>query len=338
MGFRSADTDFDGLVYGLGAGLGDALKATCPFMVAYGLKNRDWMATIAATAVFIVFTGYSFTAAVGFAAEHRNTKAAESASAIETHADTRDAQKRVKARLDLLGTARASGEVKADIAAQLKVQTGPRNRTVGEISQDCTLNRLATREACAAIAVLKSELARSEEGERLAAQLFDLNKVLEKRGGEGAKLTSDAQVDVLRRLGRVVQAQLSDKDVGFILAILLALFIELGSGLGLFIATTPWRTTQAVTGIPRESTQQAKSGAVDLYVLDRLEPDPQGEVRFTDLYASYVAWCKGMNARPQSRSSFKSQFSDIAREVGMRNRLRNGQELYQQVRLIKEAL
>jgi hypothetical protein len=70
-----------------------------------------------------------------------------------------------------------------------------------------------------------------------------------KRAFGPAPLTADAQTDALTFLGQLLHLLPKDtqqtdkgKEAGFGLALLMAIFIELGSGLGLYIATTPWRS------------------------------------------------------------------------------------------------
>ena len=74
MAYRSADTEFDAWLYGIVAGAADCIKAMMPFAIAWGLRKRDRIAVVAGAAVFGIFTLYSFSSAVGFAAQHRNRK------------------------------------------------------------------------------------------------------------------------------------------------------------------------------------------------------------------------------------------------------------------------
>lgn len=330
MGYRSADTAFDGYVYGIGAACGDALKAISPFMAFYGLKNRDWLAVLAATAIYVVFTGYSFFAALGFAAEHRTTKAAATLTGIENRQNLRQALARDNEALDLIGNQRSSSEVEAAIVSEAKKTVGPRNRTVEQISNKCTLNREATREACRTIASLGEELARAGKREALLASNLANRKLLADFDKGSAADSPDPQVDAVKKVVGVIKTY-DSKEIGFGLSLLLALFIELGSGLGLFVATTPWRARDAKAQDPEREMR----GPVDVYVLDTLEPDPRSEIRMTDLYASYRNWCRARHMTPHPRPDFKREFTDIAREVGMRNLLRGGQEHFQQVRLGK---
>lgn len=336
MGYRSADTQFDGYVYGLGAGLGDALKAISPFMAFYGLKHRDWLVVTAASAIYLVFTGYSFFAALGFAAEHRTSKAAITLNAIETRKDLRTAMARDESALEAMGPVRSSLVIEAAISKEVKKPVGPRNRTVEQISANCTLNREATRESCKTIAALAEEMALAQQREALVAAVDEARTKLAAQAGASSSESADPQVDAVRRVVRVLK-DYDNQSVGFGLSVLLALFIELGSGLGLFVSTTPWRHADKIASPEPPNEAGVRTGKVEVYVLDHLEPDPQGEVRMSELYASYQKWCWGRGYIAHSKVEFRRQFADIAREVGMRSLRRNGQDHFQQLRLVKEA-
>jgi hypothetical protein len=174
MGFTSADNATDGTVYGILAAAGDGLKALAPFIAACGWKHRDWLATLAAVMVFVVFTAYSFTSALGFSSQHRAAKEGAAAGAIERHQDVRDQLRRDNARLDALGPQRSSGEVSQAIANQLRTPVGTGRWTVDQVSEGCAKNKAATKDACAKIAVLREEAVRAEEAEQLTVEVKSL--------------------------------------------------------------------------------------------------------------------------------------------------------------------
>lgn len=168
VGYRTADTEFDGWVYGLDAGMADALKAIAPFVAFWGWRNRDVLAVAASGMVFTTFTAYSFSAALGFAAHHRVVKQVEDSGAFEKRKDTRGEYDRIETRLRALGVQRSEGEIEKATAAILAKVVGDRGRTVNQISSNYTLIRKDTREACAEIATLAEETERSRDYTRLA--------------------------------------------------------------------------------------------------------------------------------------------------------------------------
>ncbi|WP_414462360.1 hypothetical protein [Hyphomicrobium sp. DY-1] len=335
MGYRSADTEFDGLVYGIGAGLGDGLKAISPFMGFWGLRQRDWLAVVWSCVLFSVLTAYSFTAALGFAADHRAAKAAVMLGDIERHEDARKELDRVNARLDQLGAVRTPEEVASAIDALLKKPVG--RWTVRDVSSKCTLNRISTRVACAEVLKLEGELARAREAVQLGQQAEGLRRELSK--DTGVNSSADPQVDALKHAADVVRMKVSKDDIGFVLSFLLAMFVELGSGIGLYVSTTPWRGKEKK---PNQADEKAAAGAavklkpfgeVETYALEQLDVDERGEVPIGEIYLDYLVWCRVKDFMAYGRVEFGKKFAELARDAGMRHLLRNRSEVYQQVKL-----
>jgi hypothetical protein len=337
MGYRSADTDIDGWAYGLAAGMGDGLKAIAPFVMYWGWKRRDWLAVLAAAAVFVVITGYSLTAALGFAELHRGAKQGERRSAIERHDDLRKESKRTEARLAQLGPQRGEGEVEKAMAALLAGLSADKVRTVDQVSKGCTLNRLDARTACAELAKLAEERERAREQVRLETSLRDTRRKIDAME-TGSGSSDDPQVDVLTRVAALLGREPERKDVQFALSLLVALLVELGSGLGIYVSTTPWRGN--VGGAAGGTTARRKvylgrgwrswrrvaepgprggkvRGAVDSYAMERVEPREDGELTLEDLFADYVVWCRCRGEHADGADVFARQILALAAEVGI---------------------
>lgn len=328
MGYRSADTEFDGLVYGAGAGLGDALKAISPFMLHIGLRNRDWLAAGAAALIFSVFSVYSFTAALGFAADHRASKAGVAQGAIDTRKDARAEKARLDARLLLLGPQRPSKEISSQIEAVYREPAYRGGKSVAQVSAHCTLMRTSTQERCANIGKLIAELARAEEAERLSEQANALRIELASHGA--VVQSADAQVNALRWMAVKVSRAVAPEDIGLGLSVLLALFVELGSGLGLYVSTTPWR---ARTGGAAAGSKEQRLGHVEGFVVERLEPHEDGSVTIALLFAAYATWCGEKGLVPYARRDFQQRFGKLADEAGMRVQVRNRTQVFSGIRL-----
>lgn len=330
MGYRMADTDLDGWVYGTGAGAGDILKALAPFMMAWGYRQRDALAVAAAMVIFSVMTCYSFTAALGFAAQHRANKTSVASGSIERHGLLSARLKTVNEALAQLGPVRSPGEVQGAIDAEYAKPVGDRFRTVASASERCTVYLTVTRSACTTIAALGLELARAQEGERLRREQREITDKLADAGP--APTSADPQVDVMARAATLANTPWAKDDISFALTILLALFVELGSGMGLYMVTTPWRAKAEPK--PASRKQESHDAKLDSYFIERLEPCPDSEIVFGDLYKDYLTWCRGRGQEPQSRKDFEERFGDVAREIGLRHLRRNRSSVYQDVRLI----
>lgn len=335
MGFRSADGELDGKLYGAGAGLGDCLKAVAPFMLSWGIRHGDVLAALSAGALFAVCTGYSFVSALGFAAEQRAGKASMAQGEIDTYQDLRAERARLEERLRFLGEQRTGREVQQAIEAVFSRPAWNGGQTVRAVSEACTLNRKATRSACEEVATLQEEKARADEADAVRAKLEGVAVRLQLRDGISAGRSSDAQLEALADLAAMLTDVVTKEHVGLGLSLMMALFLELGSGLGLYMVTTPWRTRaqaagEAVTG---NASKQKRLGHVDGFMLACVEPG-EGAVSIETVHAHYVRWCGEAGFVPYGAGEFAKRFVVLAAEVGLECTTRGGLPLYRNVRLV----
>lgn len=328
MGYTSADNPADAAIYGSLAAAGDGLKAMAPFAAAYAWKGRQGLALIASVTVFAVFTAYSFTSTLGFSSQHRARKEGTIAAAMERHDDARAQIERDRKRLDALGPQRPGAEVEQAIANLLKSPVGSWRRTVEQVSEGCARNRPLTRGACARIASLKEERLRSEEAERLAAEV----KALAGRGKDAPVLRSaDPQTEALAFLGRSFHllkpttdkaaTDAQESRTGYALAILMAVFIELGSGLGLFVATTPWRQSATKTE-PREPPPPslpaiANGPPIEAFAAERLQHKHGHVLHLAVAFEAYKEWCELRNRPMSGRTRFERGLLKLAKELNL---------------------
>jgi hypothetical protein len=335
MGFRSADTELDGKLYGAGAAFGDCLKAIAPFMMSWGLRNRDWLATASAIVLFGVCTTYSFVSALGFAAEHRANKAGTAQFELDGYGDLRAEKKRLEERLAFYGQQRSAQEVEDAKAAKLRERTWSGGQTVGVLSRDCSIDRKSARAACEEVAKLNVELSAAREFERLTGELRALGEKSAAMSVDAAPVTTDAQVDVLAGIVNLLTDVVVKDHVGLALSILLACFIEVGSGVGLFMVTTPWREKRnADEGAVGKAAERKRAlGHVDAYMLARVEPG-EGMLSVTTLHEDYVRWCLSANVIAYSEADFTKRVSLLAMEAGIEVTTRGQREYFRQVRLV----
>lgn len=311
MGFRSADSELDGKLYGAGAAFGDCLKAIAPFMMSWGLRHGDVLSAASAVVLFGICTTYSFVSSLGFAAEHRASKQGTAQVQRDDYSDARKERKRLEEALTIHGRQRSARVVEENIAAKLKQRVWAGGQTVGVFSKDCSVDRKSTRAVCEQVANLKVELAASQEVERLTAELRGLSEQ-----PTVAPLTSDAQVDVLAGVVNLVSDAVAKDHIGLALSVLLACFIEVGSGVGLFMATTPWRGTEVKEG--RKASHGKRSlGHVDAYMLACIEPG-EGMLSERMLHEDYRRWCLSTNVVAYAEAEFSKRFSQLATEAGIK--------------------
>ena len=320
MAYRSADTEFDAWLYGIVAGAADCIKAMMPFAVAWGLRKRDRIAVVAGAAVFGIFTLYSFSSAVGFAAQHRIAKAAERQGGAEKYQDLKDRYTRAKSARDALGTTRAPAVIEQERADVLAAPVYGR-KTVGDVSQDCVLNRVEVREPCERWRRLGIELASAKEAFRLDGELSDLRQKLDKV--PAASSAEDPQAAAISRLAVWFDRTFRGEDVQLGLALLLALLVEAGSGLGLYLVTTPWREpllpeqTEPVMPEVIPVRPVERLGEVDAFMLARLHPAADNVLTASMLHDNYLAWCRKEGFVPLNLSAFVAAFQTVADELGI---------------------
>lgn len=334
MGYRMADTELDGWIYGTGAALGDGLKALIPFAMWWAWKQRQLFAVTAGAVLFAVLTTYSLTAGLGFAAQHRAFREAERIGAIERRANLNAELNRAVTQLADLGPQRSEAEVSRAVEAAFAEMAVKSNRTVAEVSKRCTLNRWQTRKACAGIAVLMQELARAKAWASLEARARLARTELDRLGDSGASVEADPQVATLQSLTRAIYRDVPAENVRLGLVLVTGLLFELGSGLGLYVVTIPWRGRGGANRMLEDATRLA---AIEDYALDRIVPREGVEMADTDLFVDYVRWCIGRNEVPLTQELFIEQFDGLAREAGIGRRHQSGRVLFANVGLASEG-
>jgi hypothetical protein len=120
------------------------------------------------------------------------------------------------------------------------------------------------------------EFANAKVALRLDGELSDLRQKLDKV--PAASSAEDPQAAAISRLAVWFDRTFRGEDVQLGLALLLALLVEAGSGLGLYLVTTPWREPippeQAGFVMPEVVSVRPvqRLGEVDAYMLARLHP------------------------------------------------------------------
>jgi hypothetical protein len=336
VGYRSADTELDAWVYGCCAGAADGLKAVAPFAAYWGWKNKDWLAVATAVCVFVAISSYTFSAEFGFAAQQRAFKQGERSGATEKRGDVRRAFERAEAKLVKMGAQRSVEEIEKAIESAFARPVGERSRTVDQVSSRCTLNRKETRKECAEIGGLTEEAARAREYVRLDGEVRALRLMLDSMSTGSGRGTGDAQIDAIESAIALTPFKVERSGVEVVLSALVALFIELGSGLGLYISTTPWRggglgargyvggkrtakttkneTTPQVGSIrPEKDAAAMVLGSVEEFMLERLELKLGRELSAGDVFAAYRSWCGKRGSVPFRQHEFGRQFSELAK-------------------------
>ena len=342
MAYRMGGTELDGWVYGSGAAIADGLKALLPFFVWWAWRKREWLAVGAGVVLFVVFTAYSFTAGMGYIAKLRAFSEGVRASAVETRAGLRDEESRIEARLEKLGVQRGEEEISAELEAVFARVLG--KTTVGAYSENCTLARNWSRHSCARAAELRQELARAMEAAELEGRLHDVRGELRGLGSRGAGDVADPQLVALEGMAQELGLHTDRNRVRLALLVLVGLLFELGSGLGLYVSTVPWRGegSAGVTGNGRGGETEPmlqyvadakRLGDVEEFALECLAPEIGSKgLTSTAMFQEYAKWCRGRNEAPLVESEFVLRFEPVIEACNLKVRQRGANVMYMGVK------
>jgi hypothetical protein len=117
FGTLLATDEADKLVYGLASGCADLLKGVLPFVIAWGWGSRKWLVAFVASLLFITFTAYSVTSALGFAALNRDGTSGKRQAVIERQQHQRSELARKQRERAALPTTRPVATIDGELAA-----------------------------------------------------------------------------------------------------------------------------------------------------------------------------------------------------------------------------
>jgi len=223
-----AKTQTEGYVLGAASVAVDIFKALLPVLIWWALKDRRYAFMVPAIAMFSVFSAFLLTSAIGFAASNRGhvSELREGANA-ELAAVTSEIASQ-SAKLKTLPRHRPAAVVEQALAA--KRQHRRWTSTKGCANGKVTANK--SRAFCKDYFILKAELEAAVTAAYVERRIADLRRTEKRLRDRGAGGQSDPQVSIL--------AKLSGNDESAVrtaLVLFVALLLELGSGLGLWIAT-----------------------------------------------------------------------------------------------------
>ena len=230
FGFSLGKTALDGEIYGAASAAADCFKALIPFFFFAALRNRMWSQAFAAALVWTVVVAYSMTSALGHAALNRLDTTGQRAVEAAAYKDLRADSKRAQEQLTWVPAHRPTDTV----AAELNVIKAQRYWVV---TRECTsVTGKGARDFCQQFHKLNAELASAQESQKLESRIADIGSKIAKATGGTVMAEADPQASVL--------AKISGLDVSTVqtaLTIFVALLIEIGSGLGMYVAFAYWR-------------------------------------------------------------------------------------------------
>jgi hypothetical protein len=230
FGLSLGRTELDGQIYGVASAAADCLKALVPFFFFAAIRNKAWSQAAASLVVWTVVTAYSLTSAFGHAALNRFDVAGERVHEKTLYKNLSADLARAKEQLSWVPQHRPAGTIQAEIDAA-------KNERRWASTSGCTdVTATKSRTFCEGYHALVSELASAEQAGVLEARIAEVQAKLAQIDSSKAMSEADPQAAVIAKLTGV------DLDkVQLAMTLFIALLLEVGSGFGLYIATSQWR-------------------------------------------------------------------------------------------------
>lgn len=324
-------TPLEGQVLGAASAAADGLKALLPFFIFWGWRSGRYAVAVPGLMVWLFFSGFSLLSAIGFAADNRGVFSHTRENVNAAHETARADLLVAESRLRDIPKHRPVAVVTEDIERHKQDRRW-------SVTKDCAEATLPeSREYCARYYELRAELASGVESERLQGKIAALKEQTERLRIEGAGQDADPQLSLLARVLGHEQSR-----VRLALIIVVALLVEIGSSLGLFLATSHSelfaRKTEKVSPAgaksepsahaPEKPRAQATSsrkakgkpvGTVEDFCLECLIAAPEGKLTMAELFGAYQAWCKRAEKAALGRRKFEAAFRGLAEKIGLQD-------------------
>lgn len=329
FGYNLGKTPFDAHILGAASIAADCMKALMPFFIFAAYRNRNWSQALGGSALWAVCIVYAMTSALGFAALNRSDTAGTRAVQVEKYQDLRTELTRITQQQGELEKHRPVGAIQGDIE-------GLKQNYRWTTSNGCTNATLdESRELCKTFFKLNSELDTAKKDEAFQKRADELRTLVTgiQQGGNTVK-EADPQASIISAL-----SGLDIKRVEVAMTILVMLLVELGSSLGLYVATSTWRVHETmkkpaaepvkVVEIIRPATTMevmqppvvpvriqpqlappAKSD-IEAFFDARIRQDDGASVTALTLYDNYCDWCEVMQRQPVGLPIFSRQLTDL---------------------------
>lgn len=329
----------ESLVLGAASVAIDIFKALLPILIWWSYRESRYGFMTTAIVMFTIFTAFSLTSAIGFSATNRGhisgiregANAQLTAVAADIRAET--------AKLEALPQHRPAPILEQQIN---RVRT---DRLWSRTKQCSDATRTRSRAFCDHYFILKTELESAILAGRSERRIKELKRSESRLKSSGAGGEADPQVTVLARLSGN-----DESSVRTALIIFIAALLELGSGLGLWMATghseifrrhgparhlkiqqhDPVMSAEtihaaAIEAVPIPSlpmtsnaeTRQNQIADIEDYVLDRIRPAEEGKLTMADLFTDYQSWISALRKSEATQDLFKTVVEKIMTEVGV---------------------
>lgn len=310
-----AHTPAAAMALGAAAVAGDILKACLPFFLVLAWRARRWLFLVLGVPAWGLLSAVSLLAALGYAADIRDRHALVRHTGAELLERAISDEARILRRVEATNEARSPAVIEADLAAL-------RQDTRWTTSVACTEATVrASRTYCAHYLSLTGELATARDRATWEDQLTEVRREIARLRADGAGLMREPQVEMLAMLSGE-----SAPRVRTALIVLAAFFLEVGSGLGLYLALQHSAPRAASV---RESAERLPEGAapialsvaraartrMEAFWVARIVAAPGARLSIDAAWRDYEQWCAGSSAEPLSRAGFDALFWALVVEL-----------------------
>lgn len=316
FGLTLGTTELDALIYGCASVCADLLKALLPFIILAGWREHRFLLMLLASLLWSIFTLYSFTSGIGFAALNRATLTSERTVTTDRYAELTKALADAQGRLDALPAHRPSALVAQELE---NLRQNPRWKT----SLGCSNATVSLSISfCRQFADLKAEVAAAQEAATLRTEIKELQETRAGLPPTSAMHSADPQLAILDDL-----LGLGPERLGIALSLLVAVLVEFGSGLGPYLSTAfhsrpkqanhhhAPKSARQSTSVPALPTSYTPGRATpeEVWRKQRIAAKQGVRTPITRLYADYLSWCsEKLVMQPLTLTAFTSWLSEHA--------------------------
>jgi hypothetical protein len=216
-----------------------AFLALLPTLMLWDWRARRILPILLGVPMFFAFFAFSLSSAIGFAAKTRGSLSEDRALATARLAGVRQEIHEAEARLKALGPFKPA----AILQDSLRGLEQDRRWQSSNACERATLN--SSRSFCKGYFELKAEAARANEAGRLDEHIAGLRSEARRLEEQGAGREADNQAAVLARLLGLPAVKVERG-----LTLFLAVLVEIGAALGLYLATGHLRSAYPVHAQP----------------------------------------------------------------------------------------
>lgn len=304
-------TALESVILGAASGAADGLKALLPLFIIAAWRNQNRLFAVPASMVWVLFVAFSFMSAIGFAATNRIEIASTQSQLNASFTATQRQLRMLSARAEDLPPHRTVDALTAEIARHKQNRRWQTTRTCKAATVP------ESNRYCAAYFALQAELATAQEAKRLQRDLKVVKARVDALRRQGANQPVDPQVTLLATL-----LGSAPERIRLALILILAAVVEVGSSLGLYLATAHMAHRKPAAEAhdnPEAATLLTAQPVVKVedWALARLVPQVDAVLPVSDAARDYVAFAALTDGVAMETDRFEDGLTSLAAQIGI---------------------